>query len=414
MSTNKCTAITTMGTQCTRYSRCNGLCIMHYNKQKIDSDSESDIGEESENDENDNYDVDLDKLANERINELMDENVLLSDEIKKKDKLIISITKERDNMAKQIQNFKKSYDILNNEVKKLTDIKSCSENKFSELNEKIKTLNIEKLELENKINEIYSDVEKKINIRVNMLKEEYKNNIFDNDKYNKMSTICSKIKSDLNLITSETIGDKIEKRFITTKNNLKVMVKYFKGTEQNIEEFMTKFSLDLENLINGIIDSQYQNNNEWVEKIITNNENYTVKFNDYFKTVDNVKIKINWIKSEGKYILQIYPDIEHVMLILDSIKNQKKMINNLNLDIADNKMKINNFELIEKDLQNQIKNKDLMIKESFLCTLCFTKTINTCFVPCSHAYCCTTCANKLNECPVCRQKIKNKINIYLT
>jgi hypothetical protein len=393
MSNGTCIAITKSGSKCTRYSRNQGLCMMHFNKQKIDSDnkySESECSESecSESEYSDSTNSDSEDDKNNKINELTNE--------------VESLTNIKIYSENKINLANNKINALTNEVKSLTNIKIYSENKFSELNDKIKTLTDTKTELENKINEINNEIEKKINIRVNMLKEEYMNNIFDNDKYNKMNTVYTKIKSDLNLITHETIGNKIEVKDLIIKNNIKIIVKYFKGTENNINEFITKFKLDLENLVNGINDSQYQYNKEWVEKIITNNDNYTVNFNEYFTAGDNAKIKIQWVKAthvENKYIVHIYPNIDHTAMIIDFIKNYKKIID-------ESQLQINNLE-------SQIKIKDLIIQDRYLCNLCITEKINVFFSPCNHAYCCTICASKLNECPICRQKIKNKMIIYL-
>ena len=139
------------------------------------------------------------------------------------------------------------------------------------------------------------------------------------------------MKNSINLITHETIGDKI-RTINLIKNNTKIIIKYFVDTEINIDEFVKKIDLDLNNLFDSFNDDKIYYQEEWIDNIITNIDNYTVNFNDYFTTNDNTNIKVNWIKSENKYILQIYPDVDNLQLILNTIKNNKKLLNKLQED----------------------------------------------------------------------------------
>lgn len=54
------------------------------------------------------------------------------------------------------------------------------------------------------------------------------------------------------------------------------------------------------------------------------------------------------------------------------------------------------------------KNQLQKIQEGFVCRVCMDKEISTTLCPCGHMVCCSECADRLDECPVCRTAI-NKI-----
>ena len=46
------------------------------------------------------------------------------------------------------------------------------------------------------------------------------------------------------------------------------------------------------------------------------------------------------------------------------------------------------------------------------CCICLTNQRNTVFQPCGHLCCCDECGN-LDQCPVCREAITNKLKVYI-
>ena len=46
------------------------------------------------------------------------------------------------------------------------------------------------------------------------------------------------------------------------------------------------------------------------------------------------------------------------------------------------------------------------------CETCLTFDKTILFLPCKHIFCCETCSVKLNNCPICRTEITEKIKIY--
>ena len=82
------------------------------------------------------------------------------------------------------------------------------------------------------------------------------------------------------MIKYEIISDKI-KIINFVKNNTKIIIKYFIGTERNIEEFKRKIELDLNNLFDSF-DNCTNYEEKWIENIVTNINNYSVNIKDYF------------------------------------------------------------------------------------------------------------------------------------
>ena len=45
------------------------------------------------------------------------------------------------------------------------------------------------------------------------------------------------------------------------------------------------------------------------------------------------------------------------------------------------------------------------------CATCLTLDKSILFLPCKHIFCCETCSEKLENCPICRTEISEKIKI---
>ncbi len=48
-----------------------------------------------------------------------------------------------------------------------------------------------------------------------------------------------------------------------------------------------------------------------------------------------------------------------------------------------------------------------------LCQICYCMVIDTCFIPCGHAYCCSKCAANLTHCDFCKHIILDKCRLYV-
>jgi len=48
------------------------------------------------------------------------------------------------------------------------------------------------------------------------------------------------------------------------------------------------------------------------------------------------------------------------------------------------------------------------------CSVCLDAKTNQTFIPCGHCVCCEKCASKLENCPLCREKITKKVKIFFS
>ena len=47
------------------------------------------------------------------------------------------------------------------------------------------------------------------------------------------------------------------------------------------------------------------------------------------------------------------------------------------------------------------------------CSVCLHEPRSVAFVPCGHVSCCGACAPRLKQCPLCREKIKDQLRVFL-
>ena len=59
------------------------------------------------------------------------------------------------------------------------------------------------------------------------------------------------------------------------------------------------------------------------------------------------------------------------------------------------------------------RNNARHIADSLQCRVCMDAHIDTVFCPCGHVTCCTQCAQKLSNCPLCRASVDSIQTVYL-
>lgn len=69
---------------------------------------------------------------------------------------------------------------------------------------------------------------------------------------------------------------------------------------------------------------------------------------------------------------------------------------------------IDDFPPLNAKIEDEIAKHEII-----QCIVCFTNKKKMLFLPCSHVATCYNCSKKLIECPVCRQKIKEKKQVFL-
>ena len=122
------------------------------------------------------------------------------------------------------------------------------------------------------------------------------------------------------------------------------------------------------------------------------NINIPVEFLEY---VEN-------IEEENKDYKKI--PIRYIEKLMDSFEVQKDQIQSLEEE----------KKIMEKEKQKLEKEKKNSM-DARMCIICCEKEICYVFIPCGHQNTCENCAMKsdLKDCPVCRQRIKNRFKIYL-
>eukprot|EP01102_Stenamoeba_stenopodia_P006165 TRINITY_DN1697_c0_g1_i1.p1 TRINITY_DN1697_c0_g1~~TRINITY_DN1697_c0_g1_i1.p1 ORF type:complete len:249 (+),score=38.90 TRINITY_DN1697_c0_g1_i1:623-1369(+) len=70
-------------------------------------------------------------------------------------------------------------------------------------------------------------------------------------------------------------------------------------------------------------------------------------------------------------------------------------------------------EILKKRIQQlECQSGEEKLSESELCIVCYENKINTVLLECGHRAVCLGCAEKLFECPMCREKLTRVIRIY--
>ena len=106
---------------------------------------------------------------------------------------------------------------------------------------------------------------------------------------------------------------------------------------------------------------------------------------------------------------------------MDSLKNENQCLKKENVELKDEACILNqelhliqeeNIKIAEKN-QN-LEKENLELKESRLCSICMTNQISIAFLNCGHFVTCVECSNALRDCPMCRIKIMQRINVYMS
>ncbi|BFZ09888.1 hypothetical protein BsWGS_12925 [Bradybaena similaris] len=79
---------------------------------------------------------------------------------------------------------------------------------------------------------------------------------------------------------------------------------------------------------------------------------------------------------------------------------------------------LNQSDLASGDRENpdsmRLAEENRQLKEQRLCKICMDEEVCVAFIPCGHLVSCSTCAPALNQCPICRAKIRGTIRTYMS
>eukprot|EP00948_MAST-09A_sp_MAST-9A-sp1_P000715 g715.t1 len=101
----------------------------------------------------------------------------------------------------------------------------------------------------------------------------------------------------------------------------------------------------------------------------------------------------NLLKSDDRIDLKLCDDVSSLLLVLAQSCSKVK----------------NELQTIEqKRLSAKLKSQ----QELNICVICQDAPKAVVFQPCNHLCSCVECANRLQKCPICRKKIRDRIHVY--
>ena len=118
----------------------------------------------------------------------------------------------------------------------------------------------------------------------------------------------------------------------------------------------------------------------------------------------NVEIQYLWDKYKCTH------NHDHIMRIYPHFKPKKPpKIPRVTIPVVERPPKV---ELTDEQCKSMLTDNNQM-KNAKLCKICLDNPIDTIFLPCSHLVTCTKCQMCINECPICRAKIKATAKVYI-
>lgn len=162
---------------------------------------------------------------------------------------------------------------------------------------------------------------------------------------------------------------------------------------------------------------------------LTLTRNNIEEINSQLKSNDDLLNDLNNLKKSMNETNKIYKNILSKAYFIEyEMKNKTKLPENfystelVNLfELSKSEIEIKN-EILKEELFKHIdkisKFKKLLIKASpdlkigNICGVCITNKINICMNPCGHTFC-NSCADKMNNCGMCRANISSKIKLFL-
>ena len=91
----------------------------------------------------------------------------------------------------------------------------------------------------------------------------------------------------------------------------------------------------------------------------------------------------------------------------------ERMYPDLSTEFNDDKFTDDIFSNDKDETSVVINDSKKLGVDDIMCKICFERERDTCFLPCRHVSTCSECAKRCKVCCICREKIRNKLEIYL-
>lgn len=217
-----------------------------------------------------------------------------------------------------------------------------------------------------------------------------------------MSCFFRKKRNRVQLANQNTIEHETSNDSNTTNNNTINNNIISRNEAQNIREYTelleNRYTINSNNELtinNSLIDESNISNltlsNYDVKTIIADNN---LLYNNNLKLIKNINVLLyNKLKLEHE---NLNLKVKIKSLETNYIENTKDII-------VENERLNNNIKSII-----DINNTD----ELYLCTICMDNIRDIIITPCYHSVVCNNCINKIKNCPICRNEIKNTIKYY--
>ena len=137
-----------------------------------------------------------------------------------------------------------------------------------------------------------------------------------------------------------------------------------------------------------------------------------MKFENLFVTIKKVQHNLsgaNEDKESDKNETDNSNDTEQIQ------KDEKRLPEISRENESQKKLEIEN-QLLRNENQNLRKEclSIQRIKDIVQCKICMDRDKSVYFYPCGHVVMCSDCAKSIQECPICRKKIRKKQPVYLS
>ena len=124
----------------------------------------------------------------------------------------------------------------------------------------------------------------------------------------------------------------------------------------------------------------------------------------------NVSLPINNnINNNIKPVVQQEPTTTHSVSSHSILGTSSKFNGKLDLDLRN----FNNDggDGLIASSEESLNNENIEEQED-ICAVCYDNRIDTVLLPCKHQHLCYDCSTKVEDCPTCRSKISERIQVY--
>ncbi|KAG8230531.1 hypothetical protein J437_LFUL011533 [Ladona fulva] len=92
-------------------------------------------------------------------------------------------------------------------------------------------------------------------------------------------------------------------------------------------------------------------------------------------------------------------------------ESEKSLQETIKIILVDFERSQSSEEVLKEALKRCMEEEERR-RESLMCIVCMNIEVRVVFAPCGHLITCSDCSIRMNQCPLCRQSISRKVNIF--